>query len=1231
MAASAMFKKKYNDKNKERGPSAQVLFQNLIQTYYNASPYVKNVRMNHELEVKFGTKGIKPLTKIDYDNVIRTLKSFGFTSANEQGYYMLRATPEYLDKFGQFSESNIRTEINGFRAIQEYCKTNSILKVKGMYEHSQSIQLVKKSRVKVGEEKLQDVNFNDFNFRVSYKTEETVSFTGGLGHDMTENWEKMKKTFRYINRVTFTHPDYPINVDISIVKSSHKSGYKLKPEYTTQESGVFSNPEVYELEMEINNNAIGPGTAFNDPETILQSLRKCIKYVLMGLQSTNYPVSYYEQKDVIRGYMHLLHGDKHDPEKKIYPTDFLGPSSLPLQMINICPINENMNAPNIRKDYVVTDKADGDRHLLYINSTGKIYLINTNMSVIFTGAITNEKTAFDSLMDGELILHNKGGQFINLFAAFDVYYVGKEDVRGFGFLAVDTGKTPGKGRYMIMKTLLKVLKPTSIVNGEISPVRIESKRFYPEAIVPGSSDLAIFGACKHILTKVGNGLFEYNTDGLIFTPAFMGVGGNAVGKMGKLGKMTWEYSFKWKPAEYNTIDFLVTTKKQANGDEIVTPIFEDGVSATDLSQYKTIVLRCGFSEKDHGYINPCQDLLDDKVPDFGERDNERNYKPVQFYPTSPYDARAGLCKIMLKKDDTGVMQMFSEEGEVFEDNTIVEFKYDFSREGEWRWVPLRVRHDKTTELRQGFSRNYGNAYHVADSNWKSIHNPILVEMITNGSNVPEYLEDSDVYYNKQVSSSKTIGLREFHNYIKSILITNVSKRGDILIDYACGKGGDFPKWIHAKLAFVFGIDISKDNLENKLNGACVRYLNFHKTNKHVPYALFVHGNSSLNIRNGAAMLSDKAIQITKAVFGEGGKDEAKLGKAVARQYGVGQEGFNISSCQFALHYFFESVTTLQNFARNLAECTKLGGYFVGTAYDGKLVFNMLKTKPFDDGINIIDDSVKIWEIKKKYVQENFEDDSSCLGYTIDVFQETINKLIPEFLVNYDYFNRVMENFGFQIITREEAQTLGLPEGSGLFSDLYSTLTTESQKNKYKAKEYGHALNMNSFEKKISFLNRYVIYKKIRIVNAAKVVLDEEEDDGSVKKVPKKASIKKRVTVPKEKVRKLTSKLVLMEEEQEEEPEPEPEKPKEQEQEPEPKEEEQEKPKSKPKKAKKIQPLEQEPAPEPEEKPKVKKARKPKTQKEVPAAEPQSEEPIKKSAPAAKTKKVRSKKLLIIEE
>ena len=49
-----------------------------------------------------------------------------------------------------------------------------------------------------------------------------------------------------------------------------------------------------------------------------------------------------------------------------------------------------------------------------------------------------------------------------------------------------------------------------------------------------------------------------------------------------------------------------------------------------------------------------------------------------------------------------------------------------------------------------------------------------------------------------------------------------------------GKGGDFPKWIAAKLSFVFGIDIAKDNIENRLDGACARFLTYRKKFKVMP-------------------------------------------------------------------------------------------------------------------------------------------------------------------------------------------------------------------------------------------------------------------------------------------------------------------------------------------------------------------------------------------------------------
>ena len=43
-------------------------------------------------------------------------------------------------------------------------------------------------------------------------------------------------------------------------------------------------------------------------------------------------------------------------------------------------------------------------------------------------------------------------------------------------------------------------------------------------------------------------------------------------------------------------------------------------------------LRVGFDEKRHGYINPCQDLLDDNVPEARDKygENEDSYKPKKF-------------------------------------------------------------------------------------------------------------------------------------------------------------------------------------------------------------------------------------------------------------------------------------------------------------------------------------------------------------------------------------------------------------------------------------------------------------------------------------------------------------------------------------------------------------------------------------------------------------------------
>ena len=79
----------------------------------------------------------------------------------------------------------------------------------------------------------------------------------------------------------------------------------------------------------------------------------------------------------------------------------------------------------------------------------------------------------------------------------------------------------------------------------------------------------LFTACDSILQK-DDDLFDYETDGLIFTPAYEPAPSETF-------KTTWDKSFKWKPPEFNTIDFLVTVNKTKLNEHEIGNLFNSGI------------------------------------------------------------------------------------------------------------------------------------------------------------------------------------------------------------------------------------------------------------------------------------------------------------------------------------------------------------------------------------------------------------------------------------------------------------------------------------------------------------------------------------------------------------------------------------------------------------------------------------------------------------------------------
>ena len=1012
------------------------IYTSLLQKKYSKSQEgleqydIRHKNVNIEYEIRF-----KDINKMKFEEIHKKLLVSGFILHSEEYYLKIS---NYIN--------NVRCEISDLTNIKNFCKTNIL---------PDSTSHVLKEKFK---EYSEPVDNNDYNFRISIQKEIILKDSDMNVKQLLKSWSSSDRSYRYMNRVSLTHPSMPgIVIDLSVVKSAKKHD-KLLKEKEFGVSKLFEMPETYEIEIELKpstDQLTKPGII-----TLIEDLKKTIKYICSGIQSSNFPIPMREQHAISHEYYSLF--SKMDIERYVPNSGmFIGPSSYTLQKINLVDDPGN-TAPCVLRDFCVTDKADGDRKMLFIAGNGKIYFITSNMNIQYTGAICKEKELLGLLLDGEHILYDKKKKYINLYAAFDIYFITSKSCRLLPFI----NESGSNGRYNYLQAKIAKLNET-IVYETKEKLEITTKRF-----AVSTPEYSIHECCENLFGLMD--AYPYNTDGLIFTSNSLGVGiEEPDDKRPKNYKYTWKHSFKWKPPEYNTIDFLIKVKKTYGDKDEIKNIFSP--ETHNVEQFKIINLYVGWDESMHGFANPQDILFRGEIPTL--HSERKGLTPQLFIPSSPYDENANITYLPLKNDTNGTQNMFTEEGESIETDTIVEFKYEFNENVLMRWKPLRVRYDKTSEYKNTNSI-FGNAFHVANSNWQTIHNPITKEMLIDKDIklTMDDIDDKDVYYNKATGPSKTVNLRDFHNtYVKKLLIDTVSGPNKTLIDFAVGKAGDLQKWIHSRTSFVLGIDISKDNIHNKKDGACARYIGMKQKNRQTPDALFIQGDSSKLILNSLttdiALVEEveddkKSKFVLNQVLGIGKADE-KYGKYIAKQFGVASKMFDVGSIQFAIHYMFENKFTLHNFLKNVSDLIKPGGYFIGTCYDGSRLFDMLEDVEENDSKDIFVGSKKIWSVIKKYDNTKF---SETLGLKIGVYQETINKVFDEYLVDFKYLIELLERYGFKLSSPIES-VKPLSDFSTLYKKMRATNTD---------------ITMTEEESQISFLNNYFIFKKFQNVDTEQV-------------------------------------------------------------------------------------------------------------------------------------------------
>lgn len=840
--------------------------------------------------------------------------------------------------------------------------------------------------------------------------------------DEVSNWESLPKYFRFMKKFNY-------NMGNGIIASAVILKSNNEPTDSLKKSKILMSSQKYEFLLQV-----------TDIKKLLESLVIIIKALFLS----NILLSKKQQKEVLDNYSALVKQIMQLP-KYYKDIPLLTPKSITLERVNLIDPDE-YGSVSILRGYTVTEKADGERFLLYVNNSGKIYSINSSLRVEETGIIA-KKELYNSLIDGEYIQCNRriDGVKKSIYAAFDIYFMNGKSLTSLPLIG---------GRY---DELLKVPKLLDLSKSEIE-FMVKTHHYNTD----------ILSDCKKILDN--HSKYPYEIDGLIFTPAKLAVYSFYPSIPVPITQsMSWERCFKWKPPEQNTIDFLIKFVGEVKKDGVRYKkmglyVGYNPLNATDLSIDEALKLRYDKNYSKNQFLE-----MKEKIK------NKEDFVPVLFSPIIYNSVDVEYAFVPINKSG----DLRTENNDKIENDTIIEFRYDMENK---KWIPIRVREDKTRIYRGGSLAKTANALQVAINVWRSIHNPISKEMIIGNASLLDRdvsseiqgksLEADDIYYSRGIprKSLLSYNMMTFHNIgIKEKLYLLPQKRNSLL-ELACGQAGDLSRWLKGNYDFIFGIDYAKDNIYKANEGAYARVLkeftrfNREKKDSKVffPNIVLAAGDCGADIKSGASGVDNESKELMRIVMNSNVKNIKPHYKYIS---GKGASKFDVVTCMYAIHYFFENEEKLHGFLNNVSSNLKVGGNFVCTFMDDGSVEKALKgTNGIVEGRHSLDDSkILVWAIIKRFTDEKF------YNRKIDVFIENTQRLIPEYLVNFEFLVKKAKEFGLEL------------EDTELYSETFQKLKDKINPLLEKQNDLDKSiieLDKEEVQKKFSFFNRWVIFKKI---------------------------------------------------------------------------------------------------------------------------------------------------------
>ncbi|QOI90174.1 putative mRNA-capping enzyme [Pyramimonas orientalis virus] len=926
-----------------------------------------NANVNYEFECVFSHKDLNKQKFTELLNYLSKSKQFDLIKSIHR---------ESLDI--SLLNTNYRVSIEKQPLIVDFCKTGYL----------SEFSILKKSPITNNE----NIKLLEYDIYFKIKNEQVI--------DNVENFSDLfannDKFFRNKKRFSFNHSSGYFRVDLTIVKSSKNVSKSI------QYSGVLSAKDKFEIEIEYLND-VGKTKKQGD---VVETLFNIIEIIQKVLDDTDFVITNSQKEQVIIEYLNLVNpkvflNNKTDLKDFIHrnvlkkpKSFFLSYQPVTLEQTNL--LESDLGKLSIKDGYSVTEKADGERMLLYVDNNNNVFMMDSRLTVRSVGV--KHKYA-NSLIDGEFVKRSKHNTVLNHFMAFDIYFMNNKDVRSTKLIPT---------RYDTLKDFCKTANSQFVIN---------PKTYH--------YDDDIFKLSKKVYNK---DKYVYHIDGLIYTPINLNVGAYYKEEESNTDTFggTWMSVMKWKPPDENSVDML-----SSYGEELFVPN----------------VGRCVLCNLQVAYRTDSDELIDP----FKVLTNTTIISKTTFIKKT-------FVQVYLKIRD-GDKKPKTKMNEPIYNNTIVEYVYDETQDELLSWVPYRVRYDKT-DLYQKTNNIMGtaNSYVTALNVWRSIQNPVTTNMITGVDtlNAGDVVEN-DVYYARNVNRMKILSkpILSFHNKgVKSRLFALFKNKNYTLVDLACGKAGDLYKWIENRYSFVVGFDINLDNIMNSNDGAYKRYYQVkQQSTTGKMNAIFIQKDVSKHWADTDQIDNKSMKELYDIAWGNTlRKDVTNI--QMLKYYNVMQSKFDVVSCQFAIHYMFADEDTLDRFCANVNKVMKVGSYFMGTCLDGARVNDFLSVSSRKMGK--INDNV-VWMLEKKY--ETYKKNKT--GQTISVYLESINRVIDEYLVDFDLLQSKFEQYDIKVLTPTDLKKLDIKASINNFKEWHND------------KEY----TLPDVLKEYSFLNSWFIFKK----------------------------------------------------------------------------------------------------------------------------------------------------------